>query len=42
MKSNCNVFDFELSQEDMDTLNSMKSDIRILPDPDEADFKVDL
>lgn len=38
IQSNLDIFDFELSQEDMDTLNAMKVDIRILPDPDEADF----
>ena len=36
--SNANVFDFELSEQDMETVNGLNKDHRIGPDPDEFDL----
>lgn len=35
LQSNADVFDFQLSDEDMDTLNQMNEDLRVGPNPDE-------
>ena len=35
---NANIFDFELSEEDMDSLDSLDRNRRIGPDPDKIDF----
>ncbi len=35
---NADIFDFELSSEDMDRLNSLNKDERVGPDPDNFDF----
>lgn len=38
MLSNADVFDFELSQEDMNQLNALNESLRVGPNPDEFDF----
>ena len=38
MQSNLEIMDFELSEDDMGVLNELNLDIKILPEPDEADF----
>ncbi|MAW96604.1 MULTISPECIES: aldo/keto reductase [unclassified Leeuwenhoekiella] len=38
IKSNANVFDFELSEEDMQTITNLDKGRRIGPDPDNFDF----
>lgn len=38
MKGNMEIFDFELTEMEMDKLSKLKMKINILPDPDEADF----
>lgn len=36
--SNLNIFDFELSKEDMETINQLNKDQRVGPDPDNFNF----
>ncbi|GAB2025712.1 aldo/keto reductase [Lactovum odontotermitis] len=38
MLSNADIFDFELSQEDMNQLNALNESLRVGPNPDEFDF----
>ncbi|MEG0619409.1 MAG: aldo/keto reductase [Bacilli bacterium] len=38
MKSNANVFDFELSIEDMEKINELNEELRVGPNPDEFNF----
>ena len=38
IESNANLFDFELSEEDMQTINNLDRNERIGPDPDNFDF----
>ncbi|MGI2746533.1 aldo/keto reductase, partial [Bacillus cytotoxicus] len=35
---NANIFDFELSHEDMKTIQSLNENHRVGPDPDHFDF----
>jgi diketogulonate reductase-like aldo/keto reductase len=39
MKSNAEIFDFTLSEEDMNALNALNEDLRVGPNPDTFDFK---
>lgn len=38
MQSNADVFDFTLDQSDMEKINQMNEDLRVVPNPDEFDF----
>lgn len=38
MQSNADVFDFNLDQIDMTTIDNMNEDLRVGPNPDEFDF----
>ena len=38
MESNIDIFDFKLSEEEMKVLDELDVNVKILPDPDEADF----
>lgn len=39
MRSNADIFDFQLSQEEMEKLNALNENLRVGPDPDSFDFK---
>lgn len=38
IKSNIDIFDFELSNDEMDILSNLKTELHLLPNPDEAEF----
>ena len=38
IKSNINVFDFALSEQEVDELSGLEVELKLLPSPDEAEF----
>ncbi len=38
MKENASVFDFELTQDDMNRIDALNENLRVGPDPDNFDF----